>query len=125
MRIGELARLTGTTPKAVRHYEARGLLGKITRAGSYRVYGADDLARTQLIRQAQKLGFRLSQLQPIDALHTAQGWGDMVALVDERRRLLAVELRRLKTMDQQLLEARRALLDCAARSAPVSPNTCA
>ncbi len=36
MRIGELARRTGTTPKALRLYEAQGLLGRVARAGSYR-----------------------------------------------------------------------------------------
>ena len=47
MRIGELARRTGTTPKALRLYEARGLLGTVARTGSYRQYGEADVARVQ------------------------------------------------------------------------------
>src|SRR3989344_2597269 len=70
MRIGELAQRTGTTPKAIRLYEARGLLGTVARAGSYRHYGEADVARVLLIRQAQALGFRLSELDGLPHIHT-------------------------------------------------------
>ena len=73
MRIGELARRTGTTPKALRLYEARGLLGTVARAGSYRQYGEQDVVQVQLIRQAQALGFRLSQLDGLNALRDDKG----------------------------------------------------
>src|SRR3989344_8204892 len=74
MRIGELAQRTGTTPKAIRLYEARGLLGTVARAGSYRHYGEADVARVLLIRQAQALGFRLSELDGLPHIDTAAGW---------------------------------------------------
>ena len=32
MYIGEIARLAGTSPKALRHYEALGLLGDVRRS---------------------------------------------------------------------------------------------
>ena len=73
MRIGELARLAGTTPKAIRLYEALGLLGAVARVGSYRQYGESDLDRVRLIRQAQALGFRLSELDGLHAMHTHEG----------------------------------------------------
>lgn len=56
MRIGELAAVTGCTPKALRLYEARGLLGTVARRGSYRHYGLKDVQRVQWIRQALALG---------------------------------------------------------------------
>ena len=62
MYIGELARRAGCSPKAVRLYESRGLLGAVARAGSYRVYGEQDLVLVQRIRQALGLGFRLDEL---------------------------------------------------------------
>ena len=73
MRIGELARLAGTTPKAIRLHEALGLLGAAARVGSYRQYGESDLDRVRLIRQAQALGFRLSELDGLHAMHTHEG----------------------------------------------------
>ena len=97
MRIGELARRTGTTPKAIRLYEARGLMGAVARAGSYRHYGEADVARVLLIRQAQALGFRLSELDGLPHIDTAAGWERMAQLVaqrdtvsDERRNGLAM-----------------------------------
>ncbi|MFZ6749219.1 MerR family transcriptional regulator [Undibacterium sp. Ren11W] len=62
MYIGELAKLSGATPKAIRHYEALGLLGKVARSGVYRSYGAQELAQIKLIKQAQVLGFTLSEM---------------------------------------------------------------
>ena len=85
MRIGELAQRTGTTPKAIRLYEARGLLGTVARAGSYRHYGEADVARVLLIRQAQALGFRLSELDGLPHIDTAAGWERMAQLVAGRR----------------------------------------
>src|SRR5437868_2450801 len=49
MRIGEAASETGVTVKAIRHYEAVGLLGVLERDGSYRDFSADDLERLRLI----------------------------------------------------------------------------
>jgi hypothetical protein len=57
MRIGELAALTGCTPKALRLYEAHGLLGTVARRGSYRHYDLEDVQRVQWIRQALSLVF--------------------------------------------------------------------
>jgi len=81
LRIGELARRTGASAKAIRLYEARGLLGRVARAGTYRQYGEDDVARVQLIRQALALGFRLAELDGLHALPSAQGWQQVAALV--------------------------------------------
>ncbi|HTH09087.1 MAG TPA: MerR family transcriptional regulator, partial [Acidovorax sp.] len=74
MRIGELAQRTGTTPKAIRLYESRGLLGAVARRGSYRHYGEADAARVLLVRQAQGLGFRLSELTELPHMDTGPGW---------------------------------------------------
>ncbi|NED84009.1 MerR family DNA-binding transcriptional regulator, partial [Streptomyces sp. SID11233] len=43
MRIGELAQRAGTTARALRYYEARGLLAARRDAHGHRVYGAADL----------------------------------------------------------------------------------
>ena len=121
MRIGELARLAGTTPKAIRLYEARGLLGTVARAGSYRQYGESDLARVRLIRQAQALGFRLSELDGLHAMHTPAGWAHMAALVASRRASVARELQRLRA---QLASLEAELHACDAVRAPVTPSAC-
>lgn len=112
MRIGELARRTGTTPKALRLYEARGLLGTVARAGSYRQYGEQDVVQVQLIRQAQALGFRLSQLDGLNALHTPAGWTHIATLVATRRAAVARELERLQALAHKLATLEAQLHTC-------------
>ena len=64
--IGEVAELVGVTPKAVRHYEKLGLLGKPGRSESgYRLYTADDLLRLHHIKKLQSLGLSLERIKGI------------------------------------------------------------
>ncbi|MDF3160639.1 MerR family transcriptional regulator [Pseudomonas proteolytica] len=64
MYIGELAKLTGCTPKAIRLYEQLGLLTP-QRRGSYRLYTAHHLTLVQMIRRAQAAGFKLGELSEL------------------------------------------------------------
>jgi DNA-binding transcriptional MerR regulator len=121
LRIGELARLTGTTPKAIRLYETRGLMGLVTRQGSYRQYGDEDVARVQLIRKAQVLGFRLAQLDDLAQLHTPQGWSRMAALLEARRVAVAQEIAQLQAVSEQIESLTQKLHDCDVARAPAWP----
>ena len=61
--IGEAAARSGLTPKAIRLYEKRGLVGAPERnQAGYRTYGANDLAVLSVIRQAKRLGLRLDEI---------------------------------------------------------------
>jgi DNA-binding transcriptional MerR regulator len=69
VRIGELARRSGTTTKTIRYYEAIGLLDPPARTPSgYRDYEADALERLAFIRAAQALGLTLGEIRSIIAL---------------------------------------------------------
>lgn len=125
MRIGELARRTGTTPKAIRLYEARGLLGAVARRGSYRQYGEADVARVLLVRQAQALGFRLAELTDLPHLESGPGWERIAALVAARRAAVAQELARLTALDAQLALLQHELHTCDTLAVPVTPIACA
>lgn len=124
MRIGELARRTGTTPKAIRLYEARGLMGAVARAGSYRHYGEADVARVLLIRQAQALGFRLAELDGLPHIDTTAGWERMAQLVAQRRAAVAQELARLAALDAQLAVLEAELHTCDTLAVPATPQAC-
>ena len=95
----------------------------MARAGSYRQYGESDLVRVRLIRQAQALGFRLSELDGLHAMHTPAGWARMAALVAGRRASVARELQRLRALDRQLasLEAGCTPVTRCARRSPRAP----
>jgi MerR family transcriptional regulator, copper efflux regulator len=64
MRIGDAAAAAGTTPRALRFYEANGLLPapQRTRAGQ-RVYGPREVARLRVIRELLSLGFTVADIR--------------------------------------------------------------
>jgi len=78
----------------------------------------------RLVRQAQALGFRLSELDGLHAMHTPAGWAHMAALVAGRRASVARELQRLRALDRQLASLEAELHACDAVRAPVTPSAC-
>jgi DNA-binding transcriptional MerR regulator len=66
MQIGDLARETGRTVRAIHLYEELGLLTPAGRSkGRYRLYGRESLVRIRWIGQLQELGFSLGDIQTI------------------------------------------------------------
>ncbi|MFF3374953.1 MerR family transcriptional regulator [Streptomyces sp. NPDC002680] len=63
MRIGDAAAAAGTTPRALRFYEERGLLPAPPRtAAGQREYGPDTVARVKVIRELLALGLTVDDL---------------------------------------------------------------
>jgi DNA-binding transcriptional MerR regulator len=68
LRIGELAELTGTTPRTIRYYEEIGLLGGGTERtqGKHRCYTPADVDRVkEILRLRDLLGLSLEQLSQL------------------------------------------------------------
>lgn len=64
MRIGDLAKVTGKTARALRLYEELGLLAPGMRsAKGYRLYGPDAVERVEWIGKLQDLGLSLTDIQ--------------------------------------------------------------
>ncbi|UNO40924.1 MerR family transcriptional regulator [Streptomyces sp. MST-110588] len=77
MLIGELAERAGTTTRALRYYEARGLLRARRSSNGYRTYGEDDLRLLQQIRTLQDFGFDLEETRPfVECLRAGHAAGD-------------------------------------------------
>jgi DNA-binding transcriptional MerR regulator len=75
MRIGEVAELTGTTPRTIRYYEEIGLLGSAgdREQGKHRAYTAADVERLrEIVRLRDLLGLSLEQLTQLVAAETAR-----------------------------------------------------
>jgi DNA-binding transcriptional MerR regulator len=67
--IGEVAKRSGASRKALRLYEAEGILAEPRRTASgYRVYGGETLVLVSFVRQAQRLGFTLDEIKEIVAI---------------------------------------------------------
>ncbi|MFG2358401.1 MerR family transcriptional regulator [Streptomyces sp. NPDC048521] len=71
MRIGEAAASAGTTARALRFYEQRGLLPPPVRTASgQREYGPGEVARVRIIRDLLALGLTVEDLRSCaDRLH--------------------------------------------------------
>jgi MerR family transcriptional regulator, repressor of the yfmOP operon len=68
MRIGEVAKLAGTTPRTIRYYEEIGLLPGSRERGArtHRTYAEDDVERlTELLRLKDLLGLSLEELKEL------------------------------------------------------------
>jgi DNA-binding transcriptional MerR regulator len=66
LKIGALARLTGTSASTVRYYEEIGLLRPADRQrGGQRVYGHADVRRLTFIRRCRDFGFSIEQVRSL------------------------------------------------------------
>jgi len=64
IKIGELAKLTGKSVRALHLYEELGLLHPIERSkGGFRLYAGDAVTRVRWISHLNELGFSLTQIQ--------------------------------------------------------------
>jgi Cu(I)-responsive transcriptional regulator len=67
--IGSAARLSGISAKMLRHYEALGLLGAVTRTDSnYRQYSLAEVHTLRFIRRARDMGFGLDAITELVGL---------------------------------------------------------
>jgi DNA-binding transcriptional MerR regulator len=95
LRIGEVAELTGTTPRTIRYYEEIGLLDTAPERiqGKHRVYTQADVDRVrEIIRLRDLLGLSLDQLsQLLEAESARAHLRDELAQTEdpgERKRIL-------------------------------------
>lgn len=125
LTIGQAARAAGLTRKAVRVYEAKGLLPAAERTASgYRLYGEHDVELLTFIRRARALGLHLDDIREVLALR--DGGLRPCATV---RDLLDARIAEIDTTVDDLLALRKALADARERAAHSaeerSPTVCA
>ena len=69
IRIGALARRTGTNAPTIRYYEEIGLLPRAHRhSGGQRIYGEEDVVRLTFIRRWRDFGLSIEQVSSLLAL---------------------------------------------------------
>src|SRR5215470_399289 len=92
-QIGQLAALAATTARAIRLYEAAGLMPEPARsAAGYRLYGPADLATLIRIRRLRGLGFQIEQIRDLVSPEEPAGLGAALAVLrdDLLRRIEAL-----------------------------------
>ncbi|MBB6098073.1 DNA-binding transcriptional MerR regulator [Deinobacterium chartae] len=63
MRIGQLARASGVSVRAIRHYDQLGLLTAAREDNRYRVFAPEDVERVKLIQLFLGAGFKLDEIR--------------------------------------------------------------
>ncbi len=117
--IADLAREFGISTRAIRFYEAKGLL-KPERVGGTRVFRRRDRARLILILRGKRLGFSLRDISDYLSLYDADRTqhaqvSKLVEMVDTRLDLLERQLEDLHTTIGELREIRKLATDAMGR----------
>ena len=102
--IRDVARRTGLTSRALRFYEARGLLKPLRTQSGRRLYGRGELERIQQILALKRAGLSLAQIGKL----TARGGMDLGTIVD-------AQLQLIEERKTELDEARSLLLSVKSR----------
>lgn len=105
--VNQLAEELGVTARAIRFYEAKGLVAP-GRAGTTRVFNRRDRARLMLVLRGKRLGFSLASIREFLDLYDAdrtQGAQLRLLLDSTRGRIRELERQRLD-LDQTLRELR-------------------
>jgi DNA-binding transcriptional MerR regulator len=107
LRIGDVARATGTTPRTVRYYEEIGLLPESAQRepGAHRVYSEADVERLrELVHLRDLLGVSLGELRELVAAEDARA-----ALRREWRSGVEDPVRRRDILEEALTHVDRQL----------------
>ncbi len=132
MRIGELARATGTLVQTVRYYEREGLLPAAARTeGNYRDYTPAHAERLAFIRNCRHLDMTLNEIRTLlrfkDA--PADDCREVNALLDAHIGHVVGRLRELKALEKALKALRAqcrqasAAQDCGTLQGLPEPGT--
>ena len=91
MQIGDLARETGKTVRAIHLYEELGLLTPAARSkGRFRLYAREALLRIRWIGKLQEMGFSLADIQTV-----VREWEHLKSAPGAMKRMREVYLRKL------------------------------
>jgi MerR family mercuric resistance operon transcriptional regulator/MerR family gold-responsive transcriptional activator of gol and ges genes len=117
MHIGKIAKLANVNIQTIRFYERRNLLTPVTRLNSgYRLYDQKSLQRLNFIKQAQALGFSLSEIKSLLGLRVeSKATCDIVrAKTTEKLKSVRAKIRALRRMERTL---KGVIEDCTNKTA--------
>ncbi|WP_208976322.1 MerR family transcriptional regulator [Polycladidibacter stylochi] len=101
MKIGELTKKAGVSPRTVHYYESLGLITPLQRAGaSHRLYETITLQRLEKIAALKKLGLSLEEIvDVIDLYFTEEG-----SQLAGKQRVIEILRKQLTKVDSQIDE---------------------
>lgn len=131
MKIGELARQTGSQIETIRYYEREGLLPAPARSESnYRLYGDAHVERLQFIRHCRSLDMSLDEIRNLLSFRDApeESCGAVNTLLEKHIEHVANRIKELQSLQKQLKLLRsqcrttQAAKDCEILQSLASPE---
>lgn len=113
MKIGELAKATGTQIETIRYYEREGILPKTVRSdGNYRVYSQVHIERLSFIRHCRSLDMALDEICTLLHFKDAptENCSEVNTLLDEHISHVADRIQELSVLEKQLKMLRKQCL---------------
>lgn len=130
LRVGDIAKATGKTVRAIHLYEELGLLRPVTRSsGGFRLYDQSAVDRVRWIDSLHGLGFSLQEMREVlqNWWSAEQGASAMTSLRDLFGRKLEETrdlIRRHQQLERELEEGLRYLATCENCAAPGPVHEC-
>jgi MerR family transcriptional regulator, copper efflux regulator len=134
LQVGDLARMTGKTVRAIHHYEELGLIEPAGRSkGHYRLFEREALVRIRWIHKLQAVGLSLAEIRTLVRNRAVSSSAQQSA--DQLRRMYEAKLVEVRARLSELtalereLQASLAYLDscnttCTAELAPTDCAQC-
>ena len=109
MQVGDLARESGKTIRAIHLYEELGLLRPATRSkGRFRLYEPDAVVRIRWIGKLQDMNFSLTDIQTIvreweEARYAPRAMVKMRSVYEKKLEETRAHLRRLQALEHEMI----------------------
>lgn len=132
LRVGDLAKMTGKTVRAIHHYEELGLIEPVGRSkGHYRLFDGETPVRIRWISKLQSLGLSLGEIRALVRSRQAtpsalQAAGQLRSMYEAKLVEVRSRLAELTALEREL-QASLAYLDACGTSctAELGPTDCA
>ena len=130
LKIGDLARLTGKTVRAIHVYEEEGLLQPATRSsGGFRLYEEGAVERVRWIELLHELGFSLHEMRDVLRSWWSAGLGpeamtDLRALFTRKLEHARGMIARYQQLERELVDGLRYLETCQVCATPSAVKGC-
>jgi len=128
-KIGELARLTGLTPRTLRYYEELDLIKSERTAGGQRLYGSASRKRLDMIESLKAAGFRLQEIRHLLLEWKRSSVGreaaeKLLAILETKHREVTRTVEILTRLKHQLEVSMEMLEGCSSCSQKPEPELC-
>ncbi|RJG48964.1 MerR family transcriptional regulator [Motilimonas pumila] len=111
MYIKEASELSGATQRAIRLYESLGLLS-VLRSGKYRVYSEKNINLIKIIKEAQTLGIKLSEIVSLKGGSEDFDWTVVSDFLIEKQLDVERQIRQLEIQRDKIQQYRQSINRC-------------